>query len=140
MTKEKIETSNWQGETKQTTIRLAKWTILWMLTLTIPAFGPALFWGENHLINSLAILLNVGVGIGMIIANIKHLNTLDELMKKIHLEAMGISLGVAVVGGIAYSMLDVTNIIPFDADISGLIILIALSYLVLVFVNFWRYK
>lgn len=53
---------------------------------------------------------------------------------------MGITLGVALVGGIAYSMLDTTNIIPFDAEISGLIILIALSYLVLVFVNFWRYK
>lgn len=61
-------------------------------------------------------------------------------MQKVQLEAMGISLGVAVVGGIAFSMLDTTNVIPFDAEIGGLVALIGLTYLISVFVNIKRYK
>ena len=140
MNKQKIEPNAWPGKTKETTIRLAKWTILWMLTLTIPAFGPALFWGENILINSLAILFNLGIGIGMIMATINHLKKQDEMIQKVQLEAMGISLGVAVVGGIAFSMLDTTNVIPFDAEISHLVMIIAITYFVSVFINLRRYN
>lgn len=140
MNKQKIEPNDWPGQTKESTIRLAKWTILWMLTLAIPAFGPALFWGENHLINSLAILFNLGIGIGMIMATINHLKKQDEMMQKVQLEAMGISLGVAVVGGIAFSMLDTTNVIPFDAEISYLVMIISITYLVSIFINLRRYK
>lgn len=140
MNKQKIEPTDWPGQTKETTIRLAKWTILWLLTVAIPAFGPALIWGDNHLISSLAILLNVGVGAGMIMANIHHLKTQDEMMQKVQLEAMGISLGVALVGGIAYSLLDTTDVIPFDAEISYLVMIISITYLVSVFINLRRYK
>lgn len=115
------------------------WTVLWVVTVAIPAFGP-LIWGENNLINLLAILLNIGVGIGMIIANIQHIKLQDEMMQKVQLEAMGISLGVAVVGGIAYSMLDATNVIPFDAEIGRLVGLIGITYLITLFVNMRRYK
>lgn len=140
MENQKTKSSDWPGRTKQTTASLAKWTISWVITVAIPAFGPTLFWGENNLINIMAILLNVGVGIGMIMANIRHLETLDELMKKIHLDAMGIALGAAVVGGIAYSMLDATNVIPFDAEIGGLIVLISLTYIATLFINMRKYK
>lgn len=140
MKKQKNNSIDWPGQTKESTIRLAKWTILWVLTVAIPAFGPALFWGENHLISSLAILLNIGVGIGVIMAMINHLKKQDEMMQKVQLEAMGISLGMAIVGGIAFSMLDTTNVIPFDAEISYLVMIIAVTYLVSVFINLRRYK
>lgn len=140
MKKQNNNSIDWPGQTKKSTIRLAKWTILWVITVAIPAFGPALFWGENHLISSLAILLNVGVGIGVIMAMINHLKKQDEMMQKVQLEAMGISLGMAIVGGIAFSMLDTTNVIPFDAEISYLVMIIAVTYLVSVFINLRRYK
>ncbi len=140
MTKQKNDSNFWPGETRESTIRLAKWTILWVLTVAIVGFGPALFWGENQLINSLAILLNVGVGIGMIMATINHLKKQDEMMQKVQLEAMGISLGVAVVGGIALTMLDATHIIPFDAGISYLVMIIAITYFFSVFINLRRYQ
>ncbi|REL38595.1 hypothetical protein DYD21_01200 [Rhodohalobacter sp. SW132] len=140
MKKQESDAIDWPGQTRDATIRLAKWTILWVLTVAIPAFGPALFWGENHLINSLAILLNVGVGIGMIMASINHLKMQDEMMQKVQLEAMGFSLGVGVVAGIAFTMLDTTNVIPFDAEISYLVMIIAITYLVSVFINLRRYK
>lgn len=140
MEDQKVKSSDWSNRTKKSTTRLATWTILWVLTVAIPAFGPKLFWGENDLVNLLAILLNIGVGIGMILANIQHIKVQDEMMQKVQLEAMGISLGVAIVGGIAYSMLDATNVIPFDAEIGGLVGLIGLTYLIALFINMRRYK
>lgn len=140
MENQNVKSSDWSKRTKKSTVQLATWTALWMVTVAVPAFGPELFWGENDLINVLAILLNIGVGIGMIVANIRHIKLQDELMQKVQLEAMGISLGVAIVGGIAYSMLDTTNVIPFDAEIGGLVGLIGITYLVSVYINMRRYK
>jgi len=136
----KGQSSDKKKKTRKKTVSLAIWTLLWVLSVALAAFGHELFWGSNNLINTLVILLNFGIGIGMIIANIKHLRELDEMLQKVHLESMGISLGLAVVGGISYSMLDATNVIPFDAEIAGVIVLIGLSYLVSLLINLRRYK
>lgn len=140
MNKQNVKSSDWSKQTKRSTVRLAVWTILWVVTVAIPAFGPALIWGENNLINFLIILLNIGIGIGMIKANIHHIKIQDEMMQKVQLEAMGVTLGVALVGGIAYTLLDITNVIPFDAEISFLIMLMGLAYLISIAINMKRYK
>jgi CHASE2 domain-containing sensor protein len=108
-------------------LNLAFWTGAWVITMAISTFGSLYLWESNALLSLLAILLNFAVGIGMILANIRHLNSLDELQRKIQLEAMGIALGLAVVGGLAYSSLDQTNIIGYNAEISHLVILIGIS-------------
>lgn len=136
----KEKSGEWEKKTRVKTIQLAIWAGLWVVTFAVAAFGPELLWGENNLINIPVILLNLGTGIGMIFANIKHLENLDELMQKVQLEAMGISLGVAIVGGISFVLLDATNVILFDAEIGGLVLLISISYLISVFVNIRRYK
>ena len=140
MKNRKVNSGDWINRTKKSTVRLAIWTGLWVVTVAIPAFGPEFVWGEDDLINLLVILLNVGVGSGMIVANIRHIKLQDEMMQKVQLEAMGISLGVAIVGGIAYSMLDATNVIPFDAEIGGLVGLIGITYLITLYINMRRYK
>jgi len=126
--------------TKKNTINLALWTIAWVLTMAISTFGPLLLWEGNSLLTALAILLTLLVGIGMIFANIRHLNGLDELQRKIQLEAMGIALGLAVVVGLAYSSLDQTNLISYDAEISHLVILIGITYLAAVLIGNSRYR
>lgn len=140
MKNQKRNRSDWSKETKRSTARLAAWTILWVVTVALPAFGPALLWGENDLINLLVIVLNIGIGIGMIKANIQHIKLQDEMMQKVQLEAMGVTLGVALVGGIAYSLLDITNVIPFDSEIGFLIMLMGVAYLISIAINMKRYK
>ena len=76
----------------------------------------------------------------MIFANIRHINGLDDLQKKIQLEGMAIALGVGIVGGLSYSLLDTTNLISQDAEISFLVILIALTYLFSVLIGQKRYQ
>ena len=76
----------------------------------------------------------------MILANKRHINSLDELQRKIQLEAMGISLGTAVVFGLSYSLLDTTNVITYNADISHLVILIGITYLASILIGNMRYR
>ena len=114
------------------TTHLMIWTAAWVLTVAISKFGVIPF-------TLLALLLNVGVGMGMIWANIRFLNGQDELMRKVQLEAMGISLGVSVVGGIALSLSNSSNLVPFEAEISHLVLLIGLTYIVSLVINMRRY-
>jgi hypothetical protein len=125
--------------TRQNTVRLAWWTMAWLLTMALAVFGPKFLWDSSLPATITAIALNLAAGIGMIVANIRHLKGLDELQQKIQLEAMGLALGVAVVFGLAYSTLDITNVMPFDAEISNLVILIGLTYFVAVVVGQRRY-
>ncbi|WP_034917281.1 hypothetical protein [Gillisia sp. CAL575] len=126
--------------TKKNTINLALWTGAWLVTMAISSFGSLLLWEGNSLLSGLAILINFLVGIGMIFANIKHLKGLDELQRKIQLEAMGIALGLAVVAGLAYSSLDQTNLISYNAEISHLVILIGITYFAGVLIGTSRYR
>ncbi len=127
-------------ECRRNTISLGLWTAVWVLTLALVSFGHEFLWNHNPTFTIILISVNTLVGIGMVIANIRHLNSLDELQRKISLEAMGIALGVTLVGGISYSMLDVTNMISYDAEISFLIILMGLTYLAAITINKYRYR
>ena len=83
---------------------------------------------EHYPARLLAIATNFVIGIGMIVANERHLQGLDEMHQKFQLEAMALSLGVGLIVGLSYSNLDITNIIAFDAEISHLVILMGLTY------------
>ena len=134
------DSRRWQTSQKENTVRLAYWTSAWVLTMAAANFGPRFIWDSSQLLTSIAILLNVGIGFGMIVANKKHLKGLDEMHQKIQLEAMALSLGVGLVVGLAYSSLDVTNLITVDAEISHLVIVMALTYLFGVFAGQRKYQ
>ncbi|MFV9483221.1 hypothetical protein ACNI3T_05245 [Christiangramia sp. ASW11-125] len=119
---------------------LALWTILWVTSLAVVVFGNLYLWTGNNTITTILLIINLIIGVGMIIANIKHLESLDELQRKIYLEAMGLSLGIALILGISYSTMDVTNLINFDAEISHLVIVIGLSYFAGVVIGQYRYR
>ncbi|MDX5437004.1 MAG: hypothetical protein LPK03_07410 [Pontibacter sp.] len=125
---------------KTNTSLLATWTAAWTLSMALASLGPTLLWGENKALSIMAIVLNAALGVGMILANIRHINGLDEMQRKVQLEAMGIALGVGVVGGLSYSLLDTTNVIPGDAEISYLVILIGLTYLGATVIGLNRYR
>ncbi|HKI44261.1 MAG TPA: hypothetical protein VKA08_02900 [Balneolales bacterium] len=140
MRKQNNNTGKWVARTNKRTIQLAYWTTGWVVTMALATFGPKFLWHSNELLTLLAILINLGFGIGMIMANIRYLKVLDEMMQKIQLEAMGLSLGIGVVCGLSYSLLDTTNLISSDAEISYLIILMSLTYLAGIFTGHRRYR
>ena len=140
MNSNKEHSKDWKARISKATAHLAGWTAGWVITMALAAFGPIYLWDNRQWLTIMAILLNLGIGLGMIVANIRHLQMQDEMMQKIQLQAMALALGVGVVGGLSYSMLDTTNIISSDAEIPYLVILISITYLVSLFVNRRRYQ
>lgn len=120
--------------------QLAFWTVSWTLTMALATFGPKFLWDNNTIATVIAVLVNLAIGIGMILANRNVVNNGDELEKKIQLESMGLTLGLAVVVGLFYSLLDQTNLISGDAEISNLVIFIGLTYIISTFYNNKRYR
>lgn len=140
MNQQDTASSDWETQTKQNTKRLAWWTAAWVITMAVAVFGAHFVWKSSPMLTLAGILVNLGVGVGMIMANRRHLKGLDEMQQKIQLEAMALSLGVGLIGGLAYSNLDVTNLIAFDAEISHLVILMTLTYMVGIASGVRRYR
>ncbi|MDO9478242.1 MAG: hypothetical protein Q7L07_16155, partial [Pseudohongiella sp.] len=99
-----------------------------VLTAALAAFGSRLLWQDNQVLVWMTIILNVGTGVGMIVANARQLRSMDEMQQRITLNAMGIALGAGLVGGITLSLLESSELIAFEGDISRLIIVIGLTY------------
>lgn len=134
-----MKNENKNKQTIEATKNLALWTVLWIVSLALATFGPKFLWNENTILSILTIAINTAVGAGMIWANIKHLSVLDELQKKIQLDAMGIALGVGIVGGLSYSVMDIANVISTDAEIGFLVMLISVSYMIAMLIGKKRY-
>jgi len=135
-----VKNENWPHQTQKNVRQLALWTAAWLLTMALVVFGAKFLWNFNPLISALLILINTAIGAGMILANKRYLDGLDEMQRKMSLDAMAIALGVGVVGGLSFSMLDITNLIAFDAEISVVVFLIGITYLVGVVVTNFQYR
>ena len=140
MTKEKKAPSDWEQTSIATKTHLGFWTGAWVLSMAVATFGPTYIWPANESLTIFAIVINLLIGFGVIVADIRHLRSLDELHQRVQLEAMAMALGVAIVVGLAYSNLDISNIIEQDAQISHLVLLIGFTYIASMFVGMRRYR
>ena len=115
-------------QTKKNTKRLFIWSVVWVLATAGVAFGPKNLWNFNTLLTIIAVLIHIGLGLGMIRVFKQFLLGLDELQRKIHLDAMAISLGIGLVFGCSYEMLEDIKLIPFQPEIPHLMIVMYLTY------------
>ena len=136
----KTDSNDWAASNAKNTIRLGYWTAAWVATTAITAFGPKLIWNFDTLLTILVVLINLGVGFGMIVANKRHLKGLDEMHQKIFLDAGALSLGVGLVCGCSYELLEDIKLIPFEPEISHLIILMCLTFLVGMIAGHRKYR
>jgi len=122
--------NGYQSRIRTNVIRLFRWNGAWGAATALMAFGPQFLWNRTLVFTLLAVGLDVAVGVGMILANKNYLAELDELQRKVQLNSMGITLGVAVVAGVPCSVMDAYHVIPFHADIAYLLILMILTFAV----------
>ncbi len=126
-------------ERKKQLINLGLWTWSWVATLAIATFGPIFIWEEQKALTTFAIIINLANGVLMILANRQLFNHYDELERKIHLESLALTLGLTIIVGLTYSLLDQTNLIPFDAEIGVLIGFVGVTYMITLLINRKRY-
>jgi hypothetical protein len=128
MNEQKLPANGYESRVRTNVIRLFRWNGAWAAATTLMALGPKFLWNKALVFTLLAAGLDVAVGIGMILANKNYLAELDELQRKVQLNSMGITLGVAVVAGVPISVLDAYNVIPFHADVAYLLILMSVTF------------
>jgi len=140
MNQPKPSKNSYQLRTRANILRLFWWNGAWVAATALMAFGPKFLWSRALLVTLLAVGLDVAVGIGVILANKKYIAELDELQRKVYLNALAITVGVAVIVGIPFSVMDTYHVIPFKADIAHLVILMGLTFGVSVAYGSWRYR
>jgi len=126
-------------EQKKYTKILLGWTFAWVVSLAFLSAGVNYLW-DSLLITKIGLLINLSIGVGMIIANKNLLNHYDELQKKIQLEAMALTLGLAVVVGIVYEVSFDFGIINSEPEGEYLVIFISICYIVSTLLNSRRYR
>ena len=123
-------TNDWAENKHKNTRHLAYWTSSWLLSMAIAAFGPRKIWDFATVPTILAVAVNLGVGFGMIVAIRRHLRGLDELHRKIFLDAAALSMGVGLVVGLAYELFEDIKLISHQPEISHVVMLMSVTFMV----------
>ena len=132
-------TTHQKTKRRQVLKQLAFWTLMWVLTEALVVFGHEHLWEGVQWATIMVLALNVLMGLGMVFTYRNLLNLLDELERKIQLESMGLTLGLTMIAGVGYSVMDITNIIPWDAEIGILIFFMGICYISCILINTRRY-
>jgi len=140
MNQPKSRENAYELRSRTNVLRLFRWNGAWAVATALMVFGPKFLWKNALVFTVLAVALDVAVGIGMILVNKKYLADLDELQRKVQLNSMGITLGVGLIAGAPFSVLDSYHVIPFHADIASLLILMSLTFAVSNLYGRWRYR
>lgn len=125
---QKPDQDAYQTKNCANSINLRNWTIAWVITLAIASFSPRFIWDYNTVLTLTGVLINLAVGFKMLIVNKNYLRGLDELQQKILLEAMALSLGVGLICGLSYELLEDIKLITYEPEISHLVFLMVIAY------------
>ncbi|RUO74162.1 hypothetical protein CWI80_02065 [Pseudidiomarina sediminum] len=125
---------------KRTTRSLFIWTSGWVLSLALVAFGPKFLWDFAETYTLIAIAVNLFFGYKMILANKRHLDGCDELQRRIHFNAMAISLGVSMVFGALYGLLEAVRLLSETPNPANILFVMGISYMVSIFIGFRKYQ
>jgi hypothetical protein len=115
------------------------WALAWVVTLALTTFLSSYQWYSSTTPTMIGFVVHSGIGLGMFLAYKRFLRELDELERKIQLDALAGSVGVTVVGFSAYSILEKAGFLP-DLKPSYLIMLIALTYIAGVIIGRVRHQ
>jgi hypothetical protein len=86
------------------------WTIPWVVTCALATFGPRVVWDLATIPTIARVLINLTAGVFRVLSIVKQVSAMDELQRKIYLDAVATTLGVGVVNGLSYALLE--DILP----------------------------
>ena len=124
---------------KKPTKILLIWVLAWVVSTAVLSAGVNNLW-DSMLLTKIGLFINLTLGVGMIIANKNLFNYYDELQKKIHFEAMALTLGLTVVVGLVYEISFDFGVISSEPEFEYLVFFICFSYMSSIVINSLRYK
>ena len=113
--------------------------LLWAGTLAITSMSREYTWHSNMLFISIIFTVHTFIGLLMVFSFRKFLKELDDLERKIQLDALALSVGITIISFSSTSILSMAGIIE-KLDQSSLIMLMAASYMVGIVVGRIKYR
>ena len=102
------------------------WVFIWMASLTVADKAALYGWWEDGWLTLLAVAVNVALGLGMMVAFMRLMRGMDELQRKIQLDALSMALGTW-----GYIV---------DEEVTDIFMLMCVSYSAAVLIGVWRYR
>jgi hypothetical protein len=139
MGKASMKLSDYDSRSIRDNLVLVMWVFAWMAALTVADKAALYGWWSAEWLTMLAIAVHVAIGIGMIFKFMSMLRGMDDLQRKIQLEALSLSLGISMVGCAAYSLLVTWGYIV-DEEVTDIFMLMCVSYAASSLFGVWRYR
>ena len=83
---------------------------------------------------------NLVVGVLWIVAYTRFLRAVDELQRKIQLDALAVTLGAGWIAGFGYVVADAAGLVQAEVNVAALPVLMSVVFLVAVAVGQIRYR
>lgn len=121
-------------------LKLVAWVFIWMASLTV-SDKAALYgwWDASSWLTVLSMVVNGLLGLGLMLAFMRMLRRMDDLQRKIQLDALALALGVSLVGCALYSLMVTWGYIQ-DEEVTDIFVLMCVSYSAGALIGVLRYR
>jgi hypothetical protein len=120
----------YESRVRTNSLRLYCWSGAWVAAMVLMV----------KVISSHKALVFTLPAVGLILAIKKLIAEADELQRSLLLNAFAIAFGVGVVIGVPWSVMSAFRVIPFNANIGGLVILQGLTFVASLLYGDRRYR
>lgn len=133
------QTGTYDKRSIKENIKMVALIFIWMISLIVSDKAALYGWWSAEWITVLSIIINAGFGLGVLHSYRRMLKGMDDLQRKIQLEALSMAFGVSVIGSISYSLLVTWGYI-IDEEVTDIFLLMCISFSASVLLNSLRYK
>lgn len=109
MPDDKNAASPYAARRKRNNKNTTLWALVFAVTFVLSTWAIRSEWITSSLLTMALIAVNLITGTVMVLSYRRMIKELDELQRKIQLEALALSIGVAVVGGFTISLMAIAG-------------------------------
>ncbi len=114
------------------------WTLAWVIPFLVADAVIDNGWIENDLATYAIVSVVTLIGVAVLFAFGRFLRQADELMRKIQLDALALTVGVGIVAGFSYTLLAGAGLVD-QAEAMTLVMIMTITYVVGVIAGYRRY-
>lgn len=104
------------------------WCFAWAASLILVDKAVLYGWYTESYYSMIGIVVNALFGLGVIRTFLNQFAHMDEMQRKIQLDALALAMGIGFVGSFTYSLLTTTGFLS-DPNIKDIILLMAITYM-----------
>ena len=124
---------------QQNQFRILAWMVAWIGAWLVAVFAIKYGWLAAGAPLFAAALVTMGLGVATMLAYRRFLREADELIRKIELEALALTVGAGLVGGLGYLLLERSGVVEKPGS-SVILVLMMFTYAIAVVIGQRRYS